>query len=125
MKVAGNSPALSSWLYHHGNRYKVAPYSPSYRVNLYNNNLSSVVCRNAARLCVSDHIGHFIGPLSADSLGPLPLRGVQEVSTIKTSYCCTLKRLILTLLLLYIEKACPFGRGGDEYVLPLIFVHVV
>lgn len=78
MKVAGNSPALSSWLYHHGNCYKVAPYSPSYRVNLYNNNLSSVVCRNAVRLRMSDHIGHFIGSLSADSLGPLPLRGFER-----------------------------------------------
>ena len=83
VKVVGNSPTLNLWLYHHGNCYKVAPYSPSYRVNLYNNNLSSMVCRNAVRLCVSDHIGHFIGFLSADSLGPLPLRGFERFPFLK------------------------------------------
>ena len=125
MKVAGNSPALSSWLYHHGNRYKVAPYSPSYRVNLYNNNLSSVVCRNAVRLCMSDHIGHVIWFLSADSLGPLPLRGVMRGLPYQNLLLLYIKKAYLSPLLLYIEKACPFGRGGDGYVLPLIFVHVV
>lgn len=57
-------------------------------------------------------MGHFIGFLSVDDLGPLPLRGVQEAFLIKTSYCCTLKRLVL------LEEV----ESND---LPLIFVHVV